>query len=301
MSARIPGKLGRRPPKRAAALKLGPLLTGVIPAHPVSEDYLAKLSAWQMLGNDRYGDCVAVTWANVRRLVTAILGDKETYPDLAAVETIYKTQNPGFPADDNGMDIQTLLEWLTKNSPPDGVRAVAFAQVDHTNADEVKAALAIFGYVWIGITVLAANQDEFSRGEPWDFVAGSPIDGGHSVISGGYDSSDPIKDVRFITWAEETAFTDRFWTSLVDECWIVIWPEHLGSKAFLDGVDLPSLADDFKALTGRDLPIPTPVPQPPNPTPTPPPPTPGCLLMAAAMLPMVGLLMLLIALIARFP
>ena len=50
---RTPGKYGRRAPKNAPALKLGPLLTGIIPAHPAAADYLAKLGGgWQMLGND---------------------------------------------------------------------------------------------------------------------------------------------------------------------------------------------------------------------------------------------------------
>ena len=50
-----------------------------------------------MLGNDQYGDCVAVTWANLRRLVTALLTGNPVYPDLAQVEALYKTQNPEFP------------------------------------------------------------------------------------------------------------------------------------------------------------------------------------------------------------
>ena len=283
MSARIPGKYGRRPAKNAPALRLGPLLTGVVPAHPVAVDYLAKLTAWQMLGNDTWGDCVAVTWANLRRLVTAVLGGHEVYPDLAQVEALYKTQNPGFPAEDNGMDIQTCLEHLVTDGGPDGVKAVAFAKVDHTNQAEVDAALAIFGSLWIGITVLAANQDEFRANQPWDYVAGSPVDGGHSVLSGGYDATKPSDDVRFITWGAETSFTDAFWSHEVDEAWVVIWPEHLGSTAFLEGVDQATFAADFKAVTGHDPVWPTPTPIPP----TPPAPTPqpnGCLDAADKML-----------------
>lgn len=257
-------KYGRRPPKNTPSLKLGPLLTGVVPAHPSSVDYLARLSNWQMLGNDQYGDCVAVTWANVRRLVTATLGSHEIYPALAQVETLYKTQNPGFPSQDNGMDIQTCLEYLVKTGGPDGVKAVAFAQIDHTNIEEVKAAEAILGYVWPGINVLRANEQEFSRGQPWDYVRNSPVVGGHSIIAGGY-TGQSANDVRFITWGKETGFTDSFWTHQVEEAWVVIWPEHLGSAAFQQGIDLNALAADYQALTGRVLPIP--VTPPPTPIP----------------------------------
>jgi hypothetical protein len=285
MTIRTPGKYGKRAPKRAPMLKLGPLLTGIIPVHPAAEDYLAALGgAWEMLGNDVAGDCVAVTYANVRRLVTTTLTATPNYPSQDQVWAVYKTQNPDFdpngspdangpgsPAD-NGMDVQTLLEYLVSTGGPDGVKAVAFAAVDPQNADEVKAAIAIFGYVWTGITVSEANQQEFGAGQPWDYDPASPVDGGHSVITGGYGTpgAGPLGgDERFITWAAETSFTDAFWANSVDEAFVVIWPEHLGSREFLEGVNLDALAADYQAITGRALPLPAPVPAPPVPAPAP--------------------------------
>jgi len=269
-------KFGRKPPKNAPALMLASFLTGIIPDHPTSEDYLSQLQNWQMLGNDQYGDCVAVTWANMRRLVTAALST-ENYPTMNQVIALYKTQNPNFPTQDDGMDIQTCLEYLHSLGGPDGMKVVAFAKVDLSNLDEVKAALAIFGCLWLGINVQRANMTEFDRGQPWDYVPGSPIDGGHSIIGGGYTGL-ASNDVRFITWAQETGFTDNFWNKQVEEAWAVIWPEQLGTIEFQEGIDLNLLAADYKALTGNDLPL-TPTPQPPTPTPAPVPDpnAPGCL------------------------
>lgn len=267
-------KYGRRRPKLAPALHLGAYLTGSVPAHPVAADNFTMLAgSWQMLGNDTYGDCVAVTWANVRRLMTHLAG-AENYPSMDEVIDVYKTQNPGFPTQDDGMDIQTLLEYLVQHGGPDGAKAVCFAKVDHTSPDEVKAAIAIFGYVWTGINVQAAQMDEFDSGQPWDYVEGSPDDGGHSVITGGYGQGGRGAlggDERFITWAQETSFTDAYWAREVEEAWVVIWPEHLGSQAFLAGVDQAALAADYQSLTGRPFPVqPTPVPPSP-PAPVPPP------------------------------
>ena len=266
-------KFGRRAPKRAPALRLGSLLTGVVPAHPAAEDYLAALhGGWQMLGNDQYGDCVAVTWANVRRLVTSTLTPHGSYPSLDEVIALYKTQNPGFPAQDDGMDIQTALEYLAKTGGPDGVKAVAFAKVDHSNVNEVKAALAIFGYLWVGINVLDSNMTEFDDGRPWDYDPSSPVDGGHSIIVGGYGPPGGGAlggDERFITWAEETSFSDSFWSHQVEESWVVVWPEHLGSEAFLAGVNVAQLAADYQEITGRVLPVPAPPPPAPTPGPDP--------------------------------
>lgn len=280
---------GRRAPKNAPALKLSRLLTGRTPAHPVAADYLARLAAWEMLGNDVAGDCVAVTWANIRRLLSFILG-AEYYPSQDEVWAVYKTQNPGFDpngdpnvngpgsAHDNGMDIQTLLEYLVKHGGPDGKKALAFAKVDPSSPDEVKAAISIFGFVWTGLVVQQANMVDFDYGRPWDYHRSSPDDGGHSVITGGYGAAGagPLGgDERFITWAQETSFTDRYWSRKVEEAWVVIFEEHLEHPAFQVGVDLAALAADYEALTGKKFPAvippqPAPAPSPPpSPTPSP--------------------------------
>ncbi len=271
-------KFGRRSPKRAPSIRLSRILkSGAVPTHPVAIDYASKLLNWLMLGNDQYGDCVAVAWANITRLVTAFLST-EDYPTLDQVIAVYKTQNPNFPADDNGMDIQTLLEYLSKNPDPAGRNLIAFASVDFTNPDEVEAAVGIFGEVMLGCTVNQNNMDEFNSGQPWSYDPASPLLGGHAVLMGGYDSA---MGYRFNTWAQETSMDLSFIKNQIQEAWVMIYPEHLGTKQFIDGIDMATLAADYKALTGKDFPVvpPPPVPNPP-PTPTPPPaptPGPGCI------------------------
>jgi len=281
VTARTPGKYGKRSPKGAPAIDFAPLLTGVIPAHPVAVDYIAAMDGgWLMLGNDVAGDCAATTWANVRRMVTTVLGATGYYPSQAEVWAIYETQNPGFdptgdpavngpgsPAD-QGMDLQTLFEYLTSTGGPDGVKAVCFGRIHPKDTDAIKAAIAVFGYVWTGTTVLACNQQEFTADEPWQYEPYSPVEGGHSIVTGGYGaaaiSASPALggDEKFVTWAAETSFTDAFWTHEVTECWVVLWPEHLGSRAFLEGVNQVQLTADYQAITGRPFPAPSPIPAP---------------------------------------
>jgi hypothetical protein len=113
----MPYLYGRRPPKNAPALKFADILAAGVPAHPGHEDYLARLPGWQMLGNDRAGDCNAVTWANLRRLVTASLST-EYYPTQAQVWQFYQTQNPNFdPAGTsttNGPGSPTTRAWTSR-------------------------------------------------------------------------------------------------------------------------------------------------------------------------------------------
>ena len=93
----------------------------------------------------------------------------------------------------------------------------------------------------------------------WSDVAGFPIDGGHAILGGGYTAA---ADVKFITWAKETEFARAFWdgvvqgTPLVQEAWVVICPENLGTRAFEQGVDQAQLAADYQALTGSQLVMP---------------------------------------------
>lgn len=247
-------QFGKRPPLNKPALRLSSILTGIVPDHPPAVDHLA-IGGWQMLGNDRWGDCVAVTWANVRRLLTLLAG-AESYPGLDQVLQVYKTQNPAFPNQDEGMYIQALLELLVSVGGPDGVKPLAFAKVDHTSEAELEAAISIFGYVWVGFGVQARNMSEDFPDNPFEYRPSDRWVGGHSVIVGGYDSDHFGYDERMATWARESGFTENGWRNLVDEVYAVIWPEHLGTAQFQQGVDKEKLAAAFKAITGRELPIP---------------------------------------------
>jgi hypothetical protein len=269
-------KLGLRPPSNKPAILFRDIRR-VLPAHPPMVDYLAPFTNWQMLGNDDYGNCAAVMWANERRTVTGTLAT-ECYPTLEQVFAVYKSQNPGFPYQDDGMELQALLEYLNKTGGADGVKAVAFAKVHPQDLEEIKAAIAIFGTLCLGIAVQEANDEQFSRGLPWDYVPNSYIAGYHAVLGGGY-SPNAFRDVEFITWARQTAFTDAFWLNLVFEAWAVIFPENLGTKQFQAGIDLTKLADAYLAITDRPLPLPT-----PPPIPVPPPLPDGCRTLIARML-----------------
>jgi hypothetical protein len=253
-------KFGKRAPQNKAAIPLGQILTRVIPPHPLEVHHL-NIGGWQMLGNDKYGDCVAVTWADIRRLMTRLAG-REQYPNLDQVLELYRTQNPGFPQQDDGMYVQQTLEHLHRSGGPDGAKLVAFARVDHTDQDELEAAIAIFGYVWTGVAIRRQVMVDFYNNRPWDFYPASPISGYHSIIVAGYDSDHVGRDKECKTWGTVTGFTEAFWAHDVDECYVGIWEEHLGTNQFQTGVDVENLAVIYKDLTGRELPIPDPPPTP---------------------------------------
>lgn len=269
-------KFGRRAPQNAPAITFSSIFKGALPAFPPSYDSIEGWTGWEMLGNDRIGDCVAVSFATERR----ILSNKAEYPTLAQVIEFYQTQNPDFDPNgtaetngpgsqyDRGMSIQTAIETLVNQGGPDGVKAVAFARVDHTNLDEIKAALAFFRTVWLGVNVTGDNQSEFPS-RVW--TPTGQVEGGHSIILTGYD---PEK-LKMETWAAEAFLSNDYMTSPtadqggpgVEEAWVVIWPEHLAN---LTADQIEALKAEYLAITGKELVIPDPTPTPdPEPTPKP--------------------------------
>lgn len=265
---------GRRPPKRAPAIRASRILTGVVPAHPSSADHFSRVSDWGLYGNDRYGVCGPTSLANQRKLTSLYLTGLEKSPTQDDVFDLYRRSgNPRFDpatgADDNGVDMQTMLEAALEGGIG-GDKPLAFAAVDHTNLEEIRAAVAVFGSVLYGVNLETAQQDQTDAGV-WDYRRSGEW-GGHAVLGGRYsDLSDDAADrTGVVTWAELVDMTDSFMAHQLEEVWVVIWPEHLGSRAFLEGVDQQALARDYEALTGRPFPLePAPTPVPPEPSPAP--------------------------------
>lgn len=274
-------KLGRLPadPNRPK-LKLGPRLTGAIPAHPTRVDNASLVGAWGMLANDRFGVCGPAALAHQRMQVLKYLTGVDYTASVDDVFALYRLCNPDFDpatgAGDNGVVLQDMLDQATRHGYA-GVKPVAYAQVDHTNVDEMRAAVAVFGSLLYGVDLQTAQQTQTDNGGPWDYAPSGEW-GGHAVLAVEYTSSASGSDIGVVTWGEVLGTTDRFEQHQLGECWAVIWPEHLQSKEFLSGLDVAGLAADYEALTGRPLPFPEPGPQPqpgPTPSPVPPGPAPG--------------------------
>jgi hypothetical protein len=279
---RIDGKrLGRRPadPDRPV-LRFAEFWTGATPpAHPSSADHFATIADWGMYGNDKFGDCGPTSVANYRKLVTKLLLGTELSPSQNDVYDLYKRSgNPNFSpttgADDNGVDMAVMLDAVQKGGIS-GTRSLAYAKVDVSSQDECEAAIAIFGGILLGVDLQTAQQSQTDANPPiWDYKRTRDW-GGHAIVAGKYTGASAPKtsDVSVVSWAEVVGTTDAFWAHQVEEAWIVIFPEHLGTTQFIQGIDTGALNNAYMALTGNTGPFvqpPTPVPTPtPTPTPTP--------------------------------
>jgi hypothetical protein len=242
-------------------LKVGRYLT--LPTAPEAVDYLTKVDNYPMYLNDRYGDCV---FADIGHVIQAEStygqGSTQTVSDADVIKGYSDVTgfDPSDPSTDNGTVIQEALDYWRKTGVG-GHQILAFAEVDTSNMDEVRAALSTFGSLTIGFEFPDSAMDQFNRGERWDYVPGARIEGGHCVDGGLYGNG---VDLKVVTWGDIQEMTQAFWDKYVFEAWVVITSEWLSAQGFSPtGLDLHGLGQELSELTGEPnpfLPAPSPTP-----------------------------------------
>lgn len=263
--------LGKLPPlPDRPALMLADVLTGVVPAIPVQADRIGAVPDWELGANDRYGTCGPTSVANNLRMVSLYLTGQLDAVTLEDVFDLYRRSgnpnfNPSDPWDDNGVYMHIMLEALLEDGIG-GRRPIAFAKIAAGDTDTLNKAIAIFGGALLGLSLQTAQQ----RQTVWDYTPGSGQWGGHAVFAGRYnDPTGTDQDrVGIVTWGEVLDTTRGFIDNIEDEAWVVIWPHHLGSASFLEGVNVEALASAYQDLTGHSFPVIEPTPQPVDPSPT---------------------------------
>ncbi|MGZ6801280.1 MAG: hypothetical protein ACXVGR_15890, partial [Mycobacteriaceae bacterium] len=185
------------------------------------------------------------------------------------------TQNPGMKswADagtnaDRGMIIQTFLEHLVATGD-----ILAFGKVDHTNPDEMRAAVYLGLAIVTGETLETAQQSQ----QVWDYKRSGNW-GGHCTCTVGYPDE---MWQTCVSWGAEVNMTEAFISHQLDEAWFVLTQEHVDHPGFRAGFDLAGFAAAVSELTNGKVVVPVPAPQPPTPAPTPAPgPAPAVVLPA---------------------
>lgn len=278
----IPGKrLGMRPrDPRRQLLRLGDYLTGRLPTHPPKVDYFARINQWCLGRNKEFGTCGPTSFANLTLLVSTFLGDAPIRPSDDDIIDLYRRSgNPDFDpetgAGDNGVDMTVMLSAAVKDGIGAGdqtgrITPLAFALINGRDPEEVWAASALFGGTLWGCDLTQAQSQQ----QVWNTVPGDAPWGGHAVLAAGrYDDQTGTRSDRtgLVSWADPSFdATDVFIQQQVSERYAVIFPWHLNSRTFIQGINLTTLAADYTDLTGRPFPSTT-----PTPVPTPPPPSPG--------------------------
>lgn len=253
-------RLGRIKPAEPPKLRLAKYVDEavVLPATPPTTDFYSDVPSWPMYENDSLGDCTCAAPGHMVQAWSAAAGGLKTMDDADVVRMYWETGDP--PSDsgsaggptDTGRDEMSVLDYWRKQGiaagQPWADKITAYAGVEASNLDLVKAAIALFGGVYIGVALPLTAQGQ----QVWDVVAEPGRDepgswGGHAVNIVGYDENELV----VVTWGGLLKMTNAFFEKYVDEVYAVLSPDFLGAGSVSPaGFDLAALEADLTALTG---------------------------------------------------
>ncbi len=241
-------KLGRKAIKTdSRTLALADYLTPSLPAPPPTADWTKGITSWGMMLNDTLGDCTIAGAGHAVQVWSANTGGMTTLPD-ATIESYYEKWDgyvPGNPSTDHGgVELDVLNDWQKQGFA--GNTLTAFADPKPANLVEIQQSIALFGGVYIGLSLPLTAQKQ----DVWDVVArGGPNAkpgswGGHCVFVPKYDQN----GFTCITWGGLKVMTLAFWRKYCDEAHTLFCQDWLGAKGAPSGFNQAQLQADLKAI-----------------------------------------------------
>ena len=228
---------GALPPRIPFGLStLGTYAIGKLPQPPASVDAPSGVT-WGMDDNDRLGCC---TIAGVDHLIAAWnaeLNETDPRPTDAEIQSTYFSITGG--QDTGCVEADVLKLWQTKGLF--GNKIAAYAPVHPQNIIELHQAIAFYGGAYLGIACPASAQEQFQAGQPWTYVPGSPIEGGHCIDAVGFTSTSLI----CVTWGALVEVTYGFMAHFASEAWAVVSQELVEKGSDNFNLDLKTLQADL--------------------------------------------------------
>jgi hypothetical protein len=251
-------KLGRKAIKTdSRTLMLGRYMTSALKPPPAACDWTKGITSWGMMLNgpetsepqfpNGLGDCTIAGAAHAIQVWTANNGSMVTVPD-SSILNFYEQWDgyvPGEPNTDNGgVELDVLNDWQKGGFA--GNPLLAFADPKASNLTEVRQAIALFGGVYIGMSLPLTAQTQ----QVWDVVPNGGAKakpgswGGHCVFVPKYDQ----KTFTCITWGGLQTMTVAFWTKYCDEAHALLSPAWIAAKGAPNGFNLAQLKADLQAI-----------------------------------------------------
>jgi hypothetical protein len=215
---------------------------------------------WAMLGNDQWGDCVfagadhetqLLNWIGygANRLVRTPqvqFSTNDALSDYSAVTGF----NPNDPSSDKGTYTQDALDYRRKTGLLDatGARHKIAAYAKLTPGDPVLARQGLFAgeVLGIGINFPSTAMDQFNSGQPWTYVRGASIEGGHYIP---VIAAEPGW-LYVVTWGQTIKMSDEFYHHYCDESYMILSAEGLFRRrqTTYSGLNWAQLEADAGAL-----------------------------------------------------
>jgi len=247
-----PGPDARHPARIAVGT------TGTIP--PVSStqviDRAQRISDWRMYLNDQLGDCTIARAAHSFDAQRVYAGySPAVFSDQVIVSTYSACGGyvPGNPSTDNGCQEPDVLNYLMHTGMVDEAgythKLAGWAAFkDPTDLSLMTAALSTFGTVVVDIAVQQAQEDQFSAGQPWQYVPGSPLLGYHSIAFQ-YRGVGYTGVYEMVTWGLLQRSTRMFGHHQIKEAYVPVSADFIQANGVtVQGMDLEQLLADMPGV-----------------------------------------------------
>jgi hypothetical protein len=207
--------------------KLPALPTGGWGVQPSSKNY-------GMLGNDKWSCCVIAGGMHEDIVINEEAGNPvPTFTTLDSKDeyTAITGFNENDPSTDQGTDVQAAAAYRQKIGFRDSTatrhKIVAYLAV---NSDDLPLAAYTLGAAGWGLNVPGSAEDQFDAVQPWTFVPGDPLQGGHYVPIVGQT---PSGNLVIITWGRTQEVTKPFYNAYFDEGIGYVSQEFLNNSTHL--------------------------------------------------------------------
>jgi len=232
-------KYGRLPAMRPAALSdLAVYATGKLPPPPST--CAVPSAAYPMDGNDKYGDCTMAGVAHLMEAWNASFKQGAAVPSEQQIVAEFLKLNGG-GADTGLVEANVLARWHREGLF--GEKIAAYAPVDPKDILAIHQAIAEYGGCYLGIQCPQSAQEQFTNGEPWTYVPGSPTEG-HCIVGLGYDET----HVECATWGGIAHVTYPFFAHYLDEAWAILSEQLVAAKKDDLGIALETLQADLEKV-----------------------------------------------------
>jgi hypothetical protein len=209
---------------------------------PEKVEWSKAVGGFSMMKNDELGNCAIIGVANIVKSWTANERVEITISDDNIVDAYARIcgYKPVTDEDDNGCVLLDVLNYW-KVIGIDGHKIEGYVSINPKSKREVKAAVHLFGAVYLGLQLpaFAENTDEWNlprEGKSYELLPGSW--GGHCVVI--LDADDEY--VTVVSWGRLIKMNWEFLAAYADEAYAVFAPDDWATDGTApNGFDIASL------------------------------------------------------------
>lgn len=221
-----------------------PLFRETSPAPPPpTGDVTHGITDWGMDSNDRHSCCGPAATDHYQVSKSGDISQINQLGGVGVLPLYYeygKSQGETGNEPDEGVDNPSWLQFLFGKGIIE-----AWAEIDHSDVNEVHAAMNNFSGVLVSVSLTDDAENLFAQKLPWTTDNGehpNPQEG-HDILLAKYDESGDT----FVTWGALQGSTIKWDSSCITGAFVIVTSDD----AQRNGVDINALKEQCRALGGE--------------------------------------------------